>query len=248
MMVTSKGILKYLIYLFIAAWMFLLGIVVGRGTSPVTFDTQKFQDRLEDIVQKHSITEKDPSERVNIEFYGKLNHPIPTAGSPSSKPTGEILPGKESETSKGETRTRDKTSLKKSTLQKQVSKESSQSQKRVAVKPKPDPVQPVLTKKTIENPKPPASDKIEKAVEGKDTGTGAYTIQIAAFKAFKDAVSQMAKLEKKGFSSYRVKSVVNGVTWYRVRTGSFSTYAKAKAFNEKLKKARINALIVKSDK
>ncbi|MCK5836987.1 MAG: hypothetical protein KAH09_06940 [Desulfobacula sp.] len=48
-MISFKRILKYLIYTFIAGWMFLLGIMVGRGTSPVTFDTQKFQKRLEAI-------------------------------------------------------------------------------------------------------------------------------------------------------------------------------------------------------
>ncbi len=41
-----KGVLKYIIYIFIGGWLFLLGVMAGRGTSPVTFETQGFQERL----------------------------------------------------------------------------------------------------------------------------------------------------------------------------------------------------------
>ena len=37
--------------------MFFLGILVGRGTSPVTFDTKSFNTRLEAIVQSYGKTD-----------------------------------------------------------------------------------------------------------------------------------------------------------------------------------------------
>ncbi len=47
-----KAILKYSTYGFIGGWMFFLGVMVGRGHSPVTFDTRGFQDRLAAIARQ----------------------------------------------------------------------------------------------------------------------------------------------------------------------------------------------------
>jgi cell division protein FtsN len=80
------------------------------------------------------------------------------------------------------------------------------------------------------------------------TDQGKYTLQIAAYKEFKDAVSQMADLEKKGFSSYRVRGQKQGVTWYRIRTGSFASFDEAEKFKEKLSKAKVNSMIITKDK
>jgi len=73
---------------------------------------------------------------------------------------------------------------------------------------------------------------------------GKYTIQIAAYKEFKDAITQMALLEEKGFSSYRIKGGKDGATWYRVRIGSFSSWDEAQKIIEKLNIAGIKAQIV----
>ena len=77
------------------------------------------------------------------------------------------------------------------------------------------------------------------------TDNGIYTIQIAAYKEFKDAISQMALLDEKGFSSYCEKGEKNGVAFYRVRTGSFANWEEAEKMKEKLNKARIKAQIIK---
>jgi len=57
----------------------------------------------------------------------------------------------------------------------------------------------------------------------------------------------MAILEKKGISSYRVKGSKNGVTWYRVRSGSFANFDEATEFKKKLDKIKINSMIIKRD-
>lgn len=75
---------------------------------------------------------------------------------------------------------------------------------------------------------------------------GKYTIQIAAYKEFKDAITQMARLEEKGFSSYRVKGGKDGAAWYRVRIGSFASRDEAHKIIEKLNSAGIKAQIVEN--
>lgn len=213
-----KGILKYLIYACIAGWMFLLGIMVGRGNSPVSFDTQKFQKRLETIAHEFG-GEKGDQKKIDLKFYDVLDHPAQVEGVVPEKKPLEILPRKEKRHTGGTLPV--KTSLKKQTFQKKI---RSQPEK-------------IVENKTSLQP--------EKIVNKKQ---GLYTVQIAAYKAFKDAIAQMAILEKKQFASYRVKGEKNGVTWYRVRSGSFVTYEEARKFKEKLDKAGINSMIIKRDR
>jgi len=197
-MISFKGILKYSIYIFIAAWMFVLGIMVGRGSSPVEFDTHKFQKRLEIIAREFG--KKETNKKVELKFYDVLDRPVQEEAGPPEKNPLEIIPKKEP-------------ILIADTIPVKISR------KRLTYKQKTD----------------------------KKNQNGKYTIQIAAYKEFKEAVSQMAILEKKGFSSYRIKGKKDGQTWYRVRTGSFLSYAQAKKFKEKLKKAKINSMIIKKE-
>lgn len=219
-MISFKGILKYLIYAFIAGWMFLLGIMVGRGNSPVRFDTQKFQKRLETIALEFG-EKKGVQKKVDLTFYDVLDHPVPVESVIPEKKSLEILPRKEM-VRKGD-RPSVKTSRKKQTFHRKI-----QVHPETPVEKKASPQPNTLVKKKAQNPR--------------------YTVQIAAYKEFKDAVTQMAILEKKKIASYRVKGEKDGVTWYRVRSGSFVTYEEAKKFKEKLDKAGINSMIIKRDR
>ncbi|HGY12026.1 MAG TPA: hypothetical protein ENK36_06655, partial [Desulfobacterales bacterium] len=69
-----KGLLKYSLYIFVAAWMFFLGIIVGRGNSPVKFDTQEFQKRLEIIAHDFGAQKKIP-DKIDLKFYDVLEKP-----------------------------------------------------------------------------------------------------------------------------------------------------------------------------
>ncbi len=238
-MISFKGILKYTIYTFIAAWMFLLGIMVGRGTSPVKFDTQKFQKRLETIASEFG-EKKDTQEKIDLKFYKVLHQPVPEEASASKKAGLEIIPKKEKRPEADAIPT--KISKKKQTFKKTAAKDSTA----------------VPAKETVKTNHKKSSGTISKSETLKKKSSteqpaqtqaakGRYTLQVAAYKAFKDAVTQMALLEKKGISSYREKGEKDGVTWYRIRTGSFGTYDEAKKYKEKLKKMKINSLIIKKD-
>jgi hypothetical protein len=54
---SRKGLAIWIcLIFFVAAWMFILGIFVGRGTAPLQFDIKKLQNELaalkEDVVKK----------------------------------------------------------------------------------------------------------------------------------------------------------------------------------------------------
>ena len=211
--------------------MFLLGIMVGRGSSPVTFDTQKFQKRLETIANEFG-EKKGFRKKIDLKFYDVLDRPAPEEAVPPKKKPLEIIPKKETIIVADEIPF--KTSRKKQTFKKETNKAKTETK---GLKPAEIKTKPISLKKI----KPPEQLTDKKTLKGK------YTIQIAAYKEFKDAVTQMAILDKKGFSSYRVKGQKEGVTWYRVRTGSFETWDEAKKIKEKLKQAKINSMIIKKE-
>ena len=75
-MKSFKGVFKYGALLLVISVMFVMGVLVGRGTSPVSFDTRKFQKRLADIADKYDEQNPEP-EKVELEFYDALDDPVP---------------------------------------------------------------------------------------------------------------------------------------------------------------------------
>ena len=224
-MPSIKGILKYGLYFFIALWMFVLGIMVGRGNSPVSFDTSGFQARLENIAAEFGKNDKE--KQIELKFYDVLDKPV-TAQKPSvKKETAEIVPVNE-------------------VPDEQKTPDIKLSTKRKTFKARPP------EKTAPKNVEPPKQQKVQKKANQikpapKPSKSGVYTVQIAAYKDFKDAVTQMAALEKKGVESYRVKALKDGQTWYRVRSGSFASLEEAKKYQVKLNQKKIKAMIIKRD-
>lgn len=248
-MVSFKGGIRGAVCLFIGGWMFFLGILVGRGTSPVTFDTKPFHERLETILQKRGTTD-GPAENMDLQFYDALNRPVRQEVSGKKNNPNEIIPKKEA----GFLLTQPpvaqvlpvKTSMKTATLNKR-----DPSTPRSIEKGAKAPETSKITKDKTPEPKVRIEQEIVvKAKESpvqKDVSKEMYTIQIAAYNAFTDAVTHMALLEKKGFASYRVVGKKEGVTWYRVRVGSFATWDMASRYLEKLKEAEIDGMILKKE-
>lgn len=64
---------------FVAAWMFLLGVIVGRGTAPVRIDIDKLQKELaglkEAVLKKEKLkfsTDPNIPKETDLDFYEKL--------------------------------------------------------------------------------------------------------------------------------------------------------------------------------
>jgi cell division septation protein DedD len=64
-----------------------------------------------------------------------------------------------------------------------------------------------------------------------------YTVQVAARKSFSDAESLASSLKQLGYKAYiqRVQFPDTGEIWYRVRIGSYSSAAAARALKMKVK-------------
>ena len=203
------------------------------------FDTQKFQKRLETIANEFG-KKKGAQKKIDLKFYDVLDHPVPEERVPPQKKPLEIIPKKE--TILIEEKILLKTSKKKQTFKQEAGKVETNVKIRENSKIK-DLESAEIRTKPVSSKKSKPSEHLadNKALKGN------YTIQIAAYKNFNDAVRQMVILKKKGFSSYRVKGQKDGVTWYRVRTGFFATRDEAKKIKEKLKKAKINSMIIKRD-
>ncbi len=270
----KKG-LKLIIYALMGAWMFVLGIMVGRGTAPVTFETRGFQERLRDIVSEYGKTQisGDPDGKMALHYYDALNDPVtseemampvpakildtkmPKAGPPAGAvPEGagsdsefgaesgtgaELRAGVESGTGAApapETGEKGpavavpgKISQKAATLRKGVAPEPGLAETRTSEK--------------IPSPEKTPSPE----TEHRSDANGAYTIQVAAFKSFRDAITQMAILDEKGFAATRTSQRIDGVTWYRVRVGGFATREAAARYLETLNQAGINGMIIKKE-
>lgn len=247
MMMSLKGTLKYLIYIFIAGWMFLLGIVVGRGTSPVTFDTQKFQERLEFIAKERDKKEPEKNKEVDLGFFGALKHPIPTEGNPAALKSKEILPEKEVTRPVTNDSIPMKKSLKTMTDRRHLLKDAKvQLKKKVtSVSDTAD----IKKKKVTQNKSKSSTTQLTDNKDKVKTAQtkGVYTIQVASYKNSKDADQRIALLQKKGFTAYKEKTQIKGDTWYRVRLGSFFSLSKAKEFKERLNNKKIKGLIIKKE-
>jgi hypothetical protein len=71
---------RYLLLFCVAAWMFILGMLVGRGTAPVEFDTQALQKELaalrDSMVKKEretiERTMRGEDEKASLDFYEDL--------------------------------------------------------------------------------------------------------------------------------------------------------------------------------
>jgi cell division septation protein DedD len=78
---SRKGLAIWIcLILFVSAWMFILGILVGRGTAPVQFDIEKLQNELaalkEDVVKKElerfKIDSNASDNKAEMNFYEEL--------------------------------------------------------------------------------------------------------------------------------------------------------------------------------
>jgi cell division septation protein DedD len=125
-----------------------------------------------------------------------------------------------------------------------VKTDTKTSESRTVIPPAPN----VLKSKNQTGKKTGAVSKETRPDTGAPVPThGAYTIQVASYKDLNDALSRMVLLNKKGISSYRVSVKINGVTWHRIRTGSFPDQEEAGARLAKLAGSGVNGMVIKKE-
>ncbi len=224
LVLSRRAIAGWLVVIFfVCAWMFGIGVLVGRGTSPLKIDISELQKKLQiarnELKKKETaLTAKESDsarDKPELEFYESLKKngieaEMPGVPPPSvKKPTSPEVP---------------KTPvISKKKSKKRLTKTGGNAAK----------------KGTASQKKPAEKSKLPSAAKP-------YTIQVAAFKSDRDADNLVAELRQKGFSAYRAIGKVPGKgIWYRVRIGEFKNKAEADSTIAKLKTAGKKAMLVR---
>jgi DedD protein len=230
---SRKSIAGWLGVIFIlSAWMFVVGLLVGRGTAPIEFKVDGLQTKLEVSRQDFKSKQKGLThggseivkDKTKLDFYEALPEDRDDTKIDEKKSTrvtskkAEPLPAEKSSKTSGE-------KVQKKSTSKKASGEKSGPVKQQPAKPTP---QQLSASKSEAQP----SAKI-------------YTVQVAALKAAEDADGLVAKLKQKGYPAYRTISKVQGKgIWFRVRVGKYKNKADARAVKQKLIKAGMKPIVV----
>ena len=216
---TRKKIAGWLLFIFfLCAWMFVLGVLVGRGTAPLKFDLAAIQKKIaapqkalsekqnQVQPQEKAVTVKD---KTKLEFYEALKEDKEdTKVSARPKPKNEVR------------------------------KDAKPAEKAAA------PVKSATKSQPSERPQAKAPTG-EKAVAKTNTTGPTYTIQAASVRNAKDADRLIEKLKKQGYPAYRAIGKVQGKgVWFRVRIGSYKSKSAARQTLDKLKKDGLKPILV----
>ena len=219
--ISRKGLLIWIgLLVFIAGWMFVLGILVGRGAAPVNIEVGRLEKELADLKAKMLNQEQA---RVADQVSGK---------SRDSSQLGfyeELKSAKKKEPFK---------SLPQASVKPKPPPVKARLPK-PATTPKP--------LKVVKQKAPPKAknDPQPKPTPNKVVQKGRFTIQIAALQDAKSAEKLVAALRKKGFRAYQIRSQVAGKgVWYRVRVGAFEDRGAANKILAKLKASKHGGMVV----
>ena len=228
------------IIFFLCAWMFILGILVGRGTAPVKFDIAALEKKLEASKegdggdQSKAPAPKKPvvvKDKTKLEFYEALKENKVDPDVPALKKP-EVVKGK---------------------IKKQADKTAPREIKKEAA-PQPTSAKSASQKAGTKKPETAANSQIKKPAQKKKKApdvarTNApgpvYTIQAASVKNPKDADRMVQKLKQSGYPAYRAIGKIPGKgIWFRVRIGEYKRKSEALSVMNKMKKEGLKPILV----
>jgi DedD protein len=230
---TRKGIVVWCALLFfVMGWMFVLGIMVGRGTAPIPLKAQTLETELNELktamlnkaqaeAEAGSANQKDP-QASELGFYealkkapAKESYAISPAP-PKKKPEPAAVPSARTPPAS------------------------------VAPAPAAAPPKPAAENdRRAAAPNPPPKPVTAAAPAPSTRPSGRYTIQIAASKDAQGAEKIVQALRAKGYPGYSIYSEVAGKgSWFRVRVGGFEDRAAAEAMLRRLNDDRFQGIVV----
>ena len=213
---------RYLLVFFVAAWMFVLGVLVGRGTAPVHFDTQALQEELAALRDAMMKKEREAvekairgeDEKAPLEFYEALKKDgldtavhirLPEAPTPEPSPGADIA-----ESVQPPHKSRTVTMAKKSYV-----------------------------------PKKPTTGKASSSPPAAAGTAGKLTIQVASLKDGDAAERIVANLKKDGYPAYVSRIVIpDKGLWFRVQVGHYTDREQAATDMDRLARNRNNPILV----
>jgi cell division septation protein DedD len=208
---------------FVMGWIFVLGVLVGRGFLPgantAIADLKAQVTKLQEMVARNKRADQKPQAKENIDsklgFYDKLE----SKKEDKSKPFPELPP----EPAKNEKAVKPPDTTVADVKADIAKKEASAKKQDIAKNAGPE----KKVKETVTGPLKPA----EKASD-----PFRYVIQIAALDERAKAEDMVRKLSERSVDAYLQETVVKGRTYYRVRCGKFVSKEEASDYAQKLPK------------
>lgn len=224
--ISRKGLLVWIgLLVFVAIWMFILGVMVGRGMAPMNLEAGKLEkelaaqkDRMLKEKQEAEVSAADgqTDEKPQLGFYEALKNPGRETPFQPAKP---VKPMRRKPAAADSAARAPRPGPKAAALPTPLSK------------PKPGPVS---TQKTDSASKPaPASPP------------GHFAVQVASVRDIKGAERMVSRLRAKGYPAYQLRSDVAGKgIWYRIRVGGFEDRNAAANILRKLKNDKFGGMVV----
>jgi cell division septation protein DedD len=235
---TRRGAYGSLLLIIVAcAWMFFVGVLVGRGTAPIHFDMEALSRELEALKQS-----SEEHRRRQLESY---------AAALEDQSALDVYAELK--------RSDDKLTIDPG-LSRRVPAPSARTEAVAPAGRADRPAIPVIRRR--EGLRAKASGrpglKFRPAVEGdappvtKSAGTkvptgrhGRLTVQVAAIKDARAAAQMVARLRRAGFDAYQSKSALPGQgTWYRVRIGRYPDRQSAAGVMRRLEGQGVSPIVV----
>jgi len=233
LVLSRKGVTGWVcVIFFVAAWMFVIGVLVGRGTAPVKFNIDRLKEKLQASQDKHEkqgeVRTQDDSgiveDKTKLDFYEALKE---------NREDEKLI---EKEFPKVIAKKPDSSSEKP-----EPSKNNSSKEQRVGAETE---TKATLTPTKKESVKSASKEKVTSKSPATSPST-VYTIQAASMKDARDADRLVAKLKEQGYPAYRAIGKIPGKgIWFRVRVGEYKTKDAARATVEKMKKAGMKPIVV----
>ena len=245
-----KGLAKWSLAFLYSAWVFVLGILVGRETSPVKFDIENLQKELVELkaavikeeqkrfeADQETLHKKVPDLIDNLKSAENDADMPPAVATPGITLSEEPDAKKMSESSDG----------KESALQakKEDAPEKTEVPEKTALKTKKKDIasaveapQQAEKKETAAVSQTPEADDSDKETDAPKN----VTLQVASFRKLTDADRMVAELKAKGYPAYVAMGEVSAKgTFFRVRVGHFENKAAGRSMKNKLKKDKLNS-------
>jgi cell division septation protein DedD len=227
--ISRKGMFIWIgLIIFISFWMFVLGVMVGRGMAPVNLETGKLEKELAELKAKTLNREQENTdaqaagkagEKPQLGFYEALKDPGKETAFKIAKPveiqTPKPLPAPPAAVSKPEPTA---------------------------------PVAPVPAPQPKREPPPAPAPKTVNRPQPQDAPVGEYfSVQVASVQDIKGADKLVAELRNKGYQAYQIRSEVAGKgVWYRIRVGGFEDRGAAGKILKKLKGDKYGGMVVRT--
>jgi cell division septation protein DedD len=220
------------------AWMFFVGVLVGRGTAPIHFDMEALSRELQALKQTSEERRRQQlesyadaiEEQSTLDVYAELkraddeptidpslNRQIPTPSIPTETSVPAASP--------------DQPAI--PVIRRQA---GLQPKKSGRVAPA---VRPAGGAEANRTPEVSTAAKATQAVQGQ------LTVQVAALKDAREAGAMVARLRRQGFDAYQSKAALPGKgTWYRVRIGRYPDREAAAGIMRRLEGQGVTPIVV----